>query len=215
MHKLAVILSGCGVYDGSEINEVVLTLLSLEEQGFEYDCFAPDINQFHVINHLNGDVMEEQRNVLIESSRIVRGNCKPLTELDVNAYEGLVIPGGFGVAKNLSDLAVKGAEFEIQSDVLSTCLDFKEAGKPAAYMCIAPVLLSKIYPGINCTIGNEEPFVSIIEQHGGKHTAAAVDEVIVDSANKVVTTPCYMLATKVSEANAGIKNLVKKYSEFF
>lgn len=213
--KVAVLLAGCGYLDGAEVNEVILTLLSLEQHSFEYDCFAPDISQYHVINHVTGEEMPETRNVLVEASRLVRGNCKPISELDTNQYDGLVIPGGFGVAKNLSDLAIVGGDFQIQEDVLRVCLGFKESEKPAAYMCIAPVLLSKLYPGINCTIGNEESFASIIESHGGKHTVASVSDAIVDASNKVVSTPAYMLAESVSDAYAGISCLVAKYSELF
>ncbi|MCY9829409.1 isoprenoid biosynthesis glyoxalase ElbB, partial [Vibrio chagasii] len=139
MSKFAVILSGSGVFDGTEINEAVLTLLSLEENGMQYQCFAPDIEQNHVINHLNGDVVLGSRNVLEESARIVRGNVKPISECDTAFFDGVIVIGGFGVAKNLSSFALKGRDFSMNSDVLSVCSGFKEQYKPAGYMCIAPV----------------------------------------------------------------------------
>jgi enhancing lycopene biosynthesis protein 2 len=213
MSKVAVVLSGCGVYDGAEINEAVLTLLSLEENNIEYQCFAPDIDQHHVINHLTGDETNEKRNVLQEAARIVRGNCKPLTELNAADYDGLVVPGGFGVAKNLSNLAFAGSEFVINEQFMSVCSAFKELGKPAAYMCIAPALLGKIYDNIHCTIGNDKNFATIIEKCSGKHTNTAVDEIVIDESNKVVTTSCYMLAENVSQARSGITKLVAALKE--
>ena len=211
MSKVAVILSGCGVYDGAEINEAVLTLLSLEENAIEYQCFAPDIDQHHVINHLTGEETGETRNVLQEAARIVRGNCKPLSELNADDFDGLLVPGGFGVAKNLSNLAFEGANVTINEQYLAACLAFKETGKPAGYMCIAPALLGKIYGDINCTIGNDADTAAVIEGHGGTHTNAAVDEIVIDQNNKVVTTPCYMLAETISQARSGIVKLVEAF----
>ncbi|BFM08439.1 isoprenoid biosynthesis glyoxalase ElbB [Halioxenophilus aromaticivorans] len=208
MSKLAVILSGCGVYDGAEINEVVCSLLALEENGIAYQCFAPDIDQHHVINHLTGEETGETRNVLQESARIVRGNCQPLSELNAQDFDGLLVPGGFGVAKNLSDLAFKSGDVTINDQFLNACNAFKEAAKPAGYMCIAPALLGKIYGDVNCTIGNDPDTAGVIESHGGSHTNAAVDEIVVDQAHKVVSTPCYMLAENISQAKSGIDKLV-------
>ena len=207
--KIAVILSGCGVYDGAEINEVVLSLLALEENDIDYQCFAPDIDQHHVINHLTGDESSETRNVLQEAARIVRGDCKPVTELNAADYDGLLIPGGFGVAKHLSDLAFKGPSFTINKQFLAACLSFKEAKKPAGYMCIAPTLLSKIYDNIHCTIGNDTDTASVIESNGGTHKNTAVNEITIDEANKVISTPAYMLAENISQAKSGIFKLVE------
>ena len=213
MSKVAVVLSGCGVYDGAEINEAVLTLLSLEENDIKYECFAPDINQHHVVNHLTGNETNETRNVLQEAARIARGKCKPLTELNATNYDGLVVPGGFGVAKNLSNVAFEGSDFIINEEFMNVCSEFKKLDKPAAYMCIAPVLLGKIYDNINCTIGNDKDFSSIIEKSGGTHTDTAVDEIVVDGNNKVVTTSCYMLAENISQARDGIIKLVEALKE--
>ncbi len=73
MKKFAVVLSGCGVYDGAEIQEATLSMLAIAKQGCRYEIFAPDTKQHHVINHITGDEMEESRNVLVEAARIARG----------------------------------------------------------------------------------------------------------------------------------------------
>ena len=212
MAKVAVVLAGCGVYDGAEINEAVLTLLALEQQGASYQCFAPDIEQMHVVNHLTGEVMAgEKRNVLVEAARIARGNIKPITEAQVDAFDALVVPGGFGAAKNLSDFAVKGAAMTVQSDFLKFAQAMHKAGKPVGLICIAPTMAAAICGnGAECTIGNDRDVAGAIEQMGGKHIACPVDKAVVDRKNKLVTTPAYMLAGKVSEAVAGISDCVKQ-----
>ncbi|ODS24785.1 isoprenoid biosynthesis protein ElbB [Candidatus Endobugula sertula] len=215
MCKVAVVLSGCGVYDGAEINETVLTLLSLEENGIQYQCFAPDIEQYHVINHLTGEETNGKRNVLQEASRIVRGNCKPLKELNAADFDGLLVPGGFGVAKNLSNVAFEGSAFTVNNEFLTVCLAFKELKKPAGYMCIAPALLGKIYESIHCTIGNDPNTATIIEKNGGTHHDTAVNEVIIDETNRVVTTSCYMLAENINQARSGIIKLVEALKRMF
>lgn len=209
--KVAIILSGCGVYDGSEINEVVLTILSLELRNVSYQCFAPDIEQYHVIDHLKGRDISECRNVLTESARIVRGNIRNLKECNPDEFDAVIIPGGFGVAKNLSDFAFKGANLEINAGLLSTLKDFKDKSKPAGYMCIAPVLLPSVYgSGVILTIGNDADTISLVHEMGGVHKTANVDEVVIDQTCKVVSTPAYMLAQSVSEAYAGIDKLVEE-----
>ncbi|MBX2808482.1 MAG: isoprenoid biosynthesis glyoxalase ElbB [Cellvibrionaceae bacterium] len=211
--KVAVILSGAGVYDGSEINEAVLSLLFLEEAGIAYQCFAPDSNQHHVINHLTGDEINQTRNVLIESARIVRGKIKPLHLCNMDDYHGLLLPGGFGAAKNLSDFAFAGDNIKIDPQLLAVCRACKDAKKPAAYMCIAPVLLPRIYENIKCSIGNDAEVAQVIERLGGQHQNARVDEIVIDTDNKVVTTPAYMLANNLLEAKSGIQRLVNAFSE--
>ncbi|MBA95063.1 MAG: isoprenoid biosynthesis protein ElbB [Rickettsiales bacterium] len=209
--KVAVILSGCGVYDGAEINEVVLTLLSLEENNAHYQCYAPDINQHHVINHIDGNETKETRNVLQDSARIVRGNIKPLTELSSDNYDALIVPGGFGVAKNLSKFAFDSNAESIEASFLNACLSFKIAKKPAGYMCIAPALLPKIYgDGIQCTIGTDKETAACLTKMGASHKQCHVDNIIVDETHKVITTPAYMLANSLVEAKTGISKLVSK-----
>ncbi len=211
MKKIAVILSGCGVYDGSEIHEAVLTLLALEQNGASYRCFAPNINQHHVINHLSGEVsVDETRNVLVESARIARGDIEDITELYVDEFDALIVPGGFGVAKNLCDFAIKGEQCDINPLILSACQSFVQAEKPAGYMCIAPAMISFIYgKGALATIGKEQGTVESLINMGLSHLDCEVDDIVIDHAHKLVSTPAYMLATSISEAATGINKLVE------
>ena len=207
--KIAVVLSGCGFLDGAEINESVLTLLAIEEANCDYQVYAPNIDQHHVINHFTGEETSESRNVLVESSRIVRGEISPLEALEPDQFDALILPGGYGVAKNLSDLASTGKDVSINRSLLDICLAFCRLKKPAGYICIAPALLPKIYgEGVVCTIGNDEETASIINACGGVHEQTAVEEVIIDAERKVVSTPAYMLANNLVEARTGIKKLV-------
>ena len=212
MSKVAVVLAGCGVYDGAEINEAVLTLLSLEQQGASYQCFAPDIEQMHVINHLSGEPMAgERRNVLVEAARIARGNIKALEALEVEEFDALLVPGGFGAAKNLSNFAVAGAAMEVLPEFLEIARGFHRAGKPIGLICIAPVMTAAICgEGAQCTIGNDADTAAAIEAMGAQHLACPVSEARVDSARKLVTTPAYMLAGSVSEAYGGISECVRE-----
>ena len=209
--KVAVILSGCGVYDGAEIHESVLTLLSIEQNGAVYKCFAPDVNQYHVINHLTGEETSEQRNVLVEAARIARGDIEPLTALRVADFDALIVPGGFGAAKNLSDFAFEGAELRVQVDMMVAVKAFAEAGKPIGLICIAPAMAGRIFgEGVVATIGNDAATAEAMEQTGVTHQACAVDDIVVDETHKLITTPAYMLAKNISEAASGIDKLVKQ-----
>ena len=212
MKKIAVILSGCGVFDGAEIHESVLTLLAIAEQGAGYQCFAPDQEQMHVINHLTGEVIDnESRNVLVESARIARGDIKPLNDLNANEFDALVIPGGFGAAKNLCDFAATGVSCNVSTVVEKTILAFKSNRKPVGFICIAPVMIPKVYgSGAKGTIGTDESTAEAFNLMGGEHQQADVESIVVDIDNNIVSTPAYMLASSILEANAGIKKLVTK-----
>ncbi|MFZ3284594.1 isoprenoid biosynthesis glyoxalase ElbB [Pseudomonas sp.] len=212
--KVAVILSGSGVYDGAEIHESVITLLRLDQRGAQVQCFAPNIAQLHVINHLTGEEMPESRNVLVESARIARGNIKDIREADVDDFDALIVPGGFGAAKNLSNFAVEGAGCSVQPEVLALAEAFAEAGKPVGLMCISPALAAKIYgPGVTCTIGNDTDTATAMNKMGATHEDCAVTDIIEDKARKLVTTPAYMLAQNISEAASGINKLVDRVLE--
>ncbi|OYT96067.1 MAG: isoprenoid biosynthesis protein ElbB [Pseudomonas sp. PGPPP3] len=215
MHKkVAVILSGCGVYDGAEIHESVLTLLRLDQRGAQVQCFAPDIEQHHVLNHLSGEPMNERRNVLVESARIARGAVRDVRELQASEFDALILPGGFGVAKNLSDFASQGAACNVQADVLRAAQSFVAAHKPIGLLCIAPVLAAKIFgAGVHCSIGQDADTAAAIEQMGGVHQTCEVSEICEDPARKLVTTPAYMLAQSISEAASGINKLVDRVLE--
>lgn len=212
--KIAVILSGCGVYDGAEIHESVITLLRLDQRGAQVQCFAPNIAQLHVINHLTGEEMPESRNVLVESARIARGDVKDLREARAEDFDALIVPGGFGSAKNLSNFAVEGAGCTVQPEVLALAEAFAEAGKPVGLICISPALAAKIYgPGVVCTIGTDADTAAAVTKMGGTHEDCAVTDIVEDTARKLVTTPAYMLARNISEAASGINKLVDRVLE--
>ncbi|TMP31589.1 isoprenoid biosynthesis protein ElbB [Pseudoalteromonas rubra] len=214
MKQVAIILSGCGVFDGAEIHESVLTMLHLERLGASYQCFAPDVQQHHVINHLTGEEQDEQRNVRVEAARIARGEVADLATLDASAFDALILPGGFGVAKNLSDFAFKGAESSILETLKASCQAFNQLGKPIAYLCIAPALIGHIHPaGTLATIGNDEATAQAVEALGASHVACGVSEIVVDDNHKVISTPAYMLAGSISEASSGIEKAVQKLLE--
>ncbi|KJH76659.1 MULTISPECIES: isoprenoid biosynthesis glyoxalase ElbB [Pseudomonas] len=212
--KIAVILSGCGVYDGAEVHESVITLLRLDQRGAQVQCFAPNISQLHVINHLTGEEMPESRNVLVESARIARGNIKDIREASVEDFDALIVPGGFGAAKNLSNFAIEGAGCTVQPDVLALTEAFAEAGKPVGLICISPALAAKIYgPGVTCTIGNDADTAAAMNKMGATHAECAVTDIVEDKARKLVSTPAYMLAQSISEAASGINKLVDRVLE--
>ncbi|WP_434673092.1 isoprenoid biosynthesis glyoxalase ElbB [Pseudomonas sp. R1-15] len=212
--KVAVILSGCGVYDGAEIHESVITLLRLDQRGAQVQCFAPNIAQLHVINHLTGEEMPESRNVLVESARIARGKVKDLREARAEDFDALIVPGGFGSAKNLSNFAVEGAGCSVQPQVLALTEAFAEAGKPVGLICISPALAAKIYgPGVTCTIGTDADTAAAVTKMGGTHEECLVTDIVEDTARKLVSTPAYMLAQNISEAASGINKLVDRVLE--
>lgn len=215
MHKkVAVILSGCGVYDGAEIYESVITLLRLDQRGVDVQCFAPNISQHHVINHLTGEEMPETRNVLVEAARIVRGDIKDIREANAEDFDALIVPGGFGAAKNLSDFAVNGAQLTVQPDVLALAQAFAAANKPVGLICIAPSMAAKIFgPGVVCTIGNDADTAAALTSMGAQHEECAVDDIVEDSQYKLITTPAYMRAQSISEAASGINKLVDRVLE--
>ncbi|QJW53572.1 Glyoxalase ElbB [Serratia plymuthica] len=211
MKNVGVVLSGCGVYDGAEIHEAVLTLLALDRAGAQAVCFAPDKSQLHVINHLTGDEMQEERNVLVESARIARGKIRPLSQADAGQLDALIVPGGFGAAKNLSSFASEGAECWIDKDLAKLTQQMYKANKPIGFMCIAPALLPKLLDQqVRLTIGNDPDLGEVIDAMGGEPVICPVDDIVVDIENKVVTTPAYMLAKSIGEAADGIDKLVSR-----
>jgi enhancing lycopene biosynthesis protein 2 len=207
--KFAVVLAGCGVYDGAEIHEATLTMLAIMRQGAEYQCFAPDIKQHHVINHISGDEMNETRNVLIESARIARGDIKPLSEFDGNDFDALIFPGGFGAAKNLSTVAFKGPDAEINSDVEKAVMQMVDLKKPIGALCISPAFIAKILMDVNVTIGNDKGTIEAIEAMGATHVETDHGDVVFDESKLVFTTPCYMLDATILDIDDGANNIVK------
>lgn len=206
--NILVILSGSGVYDGSEIHEAVIALLALASAGASVTCSAPNKNQLHVINHATGDVMDETRNVLVEAARISRGNILDLSTVDQGDYDGVFLPGGFGAAKNLCTFAVEGADCSIDADVKRVLKDFHNAGKPIGAVCIAPAVVVKALGGVTVTIGQDEGTAAALSAMGGTHAPQAVTECHVDAANKVVTAPAYMLEAPIDKVAVGIQAAV-------
>ena len=208
--KVGVLLSGCGVFDGTEIHEAVLTILALDRAGSEIICMAPNEEQFHVINHLTQKETDEKRNVLVESARIARGEIKDLKEVNASDLDALIIPGGFGAAKNLSDFAIKGADASVYPEVKRILEEMVSADKPIGAICIAPATLVKALADKNpeVTIGSDQDTASAIEAMGGRHITCAVDMIHVDEKNRIVTTPAYMVGPGIKEVAVGIEKLV-------
>ncbi len=213
MKTIAVILSGCGVYDGAEIHETTLSLLSIAKNGCTYRIFAPDIDQHHVVNHITGEEMNESRNVLIESARIARGAIAPLSEFVAADFDGLLLPGGFGAAKNLSDWAFKGPGASINQEVSDAINCMADMKKPIAALCISPVIIAKVLGDVELTIGQDEGTAQGVEAVGAKHVNTNHGEVIIDKKHKVVTTPCYMLDANIVQIAEGAENVVKAMIE--
>lgn len=211
--KVAVILAGSGVYDGSEIHEATMTLYAIAKNGGTYEIFAPNIDQHHVVNHISGEEMNEKRNVLIESARIARGAISDLKDLKVNDYSALIIPGGFGVAKNLSDFAFKGADTEILQDFEDVILEFVKQSKPIGALCISPAIIAKILKGSEVTIGQDSGTIEAIEALGATHKTTNHGEVVIDKGYKLATTPCYMLDANIVQISDGAQNVVKAVFE--
>ena len=209
MSKIGIVLSGCGVNDGSEIHESVITMLELDKAGAEMIVMAPNIDQLHVINHATGEEMDDSRNVLIESARISRGKIEDIAGITSKDLDALIFPGGFGVAKNLSDYAMAGVECSVNPDVLRLSREVHNDGKPIGVICIAPTIMAKILAGdTELTIGFDEQIASDIDVMGAKHILCPVDEIIVDKEKKIVSTPAYMEANSIKEAACGIEKLV-------
>ena len=217
MAKIGVCLSGCGVNDGAEIHESVITALALDRAGAEILYTAPDVEQTKVVNHLTGDEMNESRNVLVESARIARGEITDIAKLTSDDMDALLFPGGFGAALNLCDFALKGADCDIHPEVNRIIQEMLAVNKPLGFICIAPALFARAVKNadktIEITIGNDQATVDQIEKMGSQHKICAVENFIVDEENKIVSTPAYMLAGNISEAASGIEKLVHKIME--
>ena len=215
MPKVGVVLSGCGVNDGAEINESVITMLALDCAGAEMVLMAPNIDQLHVINHATGEEIEgESRNVLVESARIARGEIKDIVDVTSEDIDALIFPGGFGVAKNLCDYAMAGADCSVNPDVFRLVSEVHSAEKPIGVICISPAMMGKVMEKmgekVSLTIGNDEQTANDLTTMGAKHVTCPVQEIVVDKDKKVVSTPAYMLAGRISEAADGIEKLVKE-----
>jgi enhancing lycopene biosynthesis protein 2 len=209
--KIGVVLSGCGVYDGAEIHESVITLLALDRLGAEVVICAPDREQLHVVNHLTGEVDEgASRNVLAESARIARGEIRDVAEVSADELDGLMLPGGFGAAKNLCTFAVAGPDCEVDQGVAELVRAVHGQGKPVAAVCIAPALIAKVLgdKGPELTIGTDADTAAALNSMGAAHVECPVREFVVDRDRKLISSPAYMLAGNISEAAEGIEKAV-------
>jgi len=211
--RIGVLLSGCGYLDGAEIHEATLTLYFLDKAGAEIIPMAPHKPQADVVNHQQGEPTGETRNVLTEAARISRGNMKDVAQVSVDDLDALIIPGGFGAAKNLCTFAKDGPDCDVDPGVEKLVRGMHTANKPIGALCIAPTLIAKLLGPdhhVEVTIGNDEGTAKAIESLGAKHTNKAVEEIVVDDGNKVVSTPCYMLGPGPAAVGAGIEKLVDK-----
>lgn len=208
--KVAVILSGIGVLDGSEVTETISALIAIEKYGATYQAFAPNLPQKKTMNYCSGTALTEQRSILLESARLVRGNCLDLKKLSVDDYDAVLLPGGFGAVMHLSDFEEKKSECTILPELENCLLSFKEQKKPAGFMCISPVIAARVYAApLRCTIGSDPVIAAEITRMGATHVPCAVDEVVADPECKVVSTPAYMLASSMFEVFVGVDKLVK------
>lgn len=214
MSRVAVCLSGCGVMDGSEIHEAVLTLLALDQAGARIVCCAPDVDQMHVVDHTNRTpVQSERRNVLKESARIARGDISDLAGVRAADIDALIFPGGFGAAKNLCTFAVDGAACRVNPQVERLVGEMLDARKPIGAICIAPGIIAAVlgktaHPLL--TIGHDEGTAGNIEACGARHEGCAVREFVIDRKNRIVSTPAYMLGPSIAHVAEGIEKCVRE-----
>eukprot|EP00045_Choanoeca_perplexa_P002435 m.24485 g.24485 ORF g.24485 m.24485 type:complete len:246 (+) comp11517_c0_seq1:25-762(+) len=217
-NHFAVILSGSGVYDGSEVHEASAALVALSRQNATYQVYSPDKPQMHVIDHTNGEEMEPSRNVMVEAARIARGNIKPLSDLQEGDHAGIILPGGFGAAKNLSNFAVAGKDMAVDETVEAVLKQFHAAKKPIGLCCIAPVLAAKVFPGCQVTVGSattsaEWPYAdtaAAIDAMGSKHVETTLDEIHVDDTFNVVTAPAFMCESAVHRVHDNVAMMVNE-----
>lgn len=216
MKKIAVLLAGSGHKDGSEIHEAAYTILSLSQQKVEICFVAPNQKQFNVVNHINDEQLAEERNILTESARIARGQIKSIDAVEADDFDALIMPGGFGAAKNLCNFAFKGSQGKFLPEVENFVTDFNKQNKPIGAICIAPAIITLLFGklGVNVTIGNDEGTANEIEKTGAKHVCKNVDEILVDEKLKIVTTPAFMYGNATfAEVFTGVNKLVKKVIE--
>ena len=207
---MAVILSGCGNKDGTELHESILILLYLDQLKIPVQCLAPNVTQKQVVNHLTGEVTNEIRNALVESARIARGNVENIAQVDPEDYCGMIFPGGCGAGTNLSSFLLDGINYHVQKNVIQFAQSIARAKKPAGFICLSPSLIPAIYGNkVNMTLGQDPIYVEQMQQLGCQHTACAPTDVVVDLEYKVVSTAAYMSACSIAEVALGIEKLVQ------
>ena len=209
--KFAIVLSGCGRADGSEIHEATCAMLAIDCLGSTYQCFAPNIKQAAVVNHLTGEKTDEERNVLVESARLARGNILDLKDYNPDDFDAIVFPGGLGAVINWCDFSVSGVSCDVDDGIRKAILESNKKGVVIGAMCIAPVVIAKVLgsKGVHVTIGHDKGVAQAIERTGAVHEQKGVVDVCVDELRKVVTTPAYMLASSIKEVCEGADNMIK------
>lgn len=212
--RFAIILSGCGQFDGSETHETILTLLSLTQKEIAWDAFAPNIKQHEVINHITLKPESESRDVMKEAARLTRGNIKPITDAKIEDYDAIIFPGGFGAVTNLCNWAEKGKDYTFQSDVKNFIDKAVTAKKPMGFICIAPIMIPKIYANAKLTIGNDKAIAAQISELGSEHIDCEAIDIVIDHTHKVVSTPANMVAKNMAEVYDGIYKLVQALELF-
>jgi enhancing lycopene biosynthesis protein 2 len=210
MSNVLVILSGCGVFDGAEIHESVSALLHLDRHEAAVTIAAPDCVQGQVINHLNSQPMQEKRNVRVEAARIARGPVEDLADVKGDAFDAVILPGGFGAAMNLCSFATHGAGCEVHDEVARVLREAHEAGRPIGFICISPSIAARLFPGATLTIGTDRDTAAALESMGAHHQERPTEEICVDGGNRIVTTPAYMTAQRIGQVYAGIGKLVDR-----
>jgi len=208
--RFAIILAGCGNKDGAEIHESVLTLLSIDRAGHQYQCFAPDVPQGRVLNFLTNQEMPQKRNVLLEAARIARSKIKPLSDFREGDFDILVMPGGNGVAYNLCTFGVDGDRMTVLPQVEMCVRAMHRAGKPIGALCISPVIIAKVFKEVTVTFGKDEKINAMFQKLGAKTVNTDARSIVIDHKNKIVTTPCYMLDARISEVSEGIDKLIQQ-----
>jgi enhancing lycopene biosynthesis protein 2 len=223
--NIGVLLSGNGVYDGAEIQEAVLTLLAIDEMGWNAVCISVDKPQHHVINHLTGEVMDESRNMLVEAARIARGQVIRIDEISPADIDALIIPGGFGSAKNFTSWAFDGPAGTILPEVKLLLVNLVNVGKPIVALCVSPVVIAKAFEGstIHPTLSlgsSSEPspydiygFNAGLEQTGAVTEERTIREVLIDPVNRIICAPCYMMNARITEIYANINQAMMALNE--
>ena len=208
--KIGVVLAGCGYLDGAEIHEATLTLLALDRLGADVVAIAPDKDQAHIVDHQRGEPVDGTRNVLAEAARIARGNVTALSAVKHEELDALILPGGFGAAKNLCTFAFDGANMKVDEDLSELIRNINGAGKPLGFICIAPVIGAKVLgeAGPKLTIGNDADTAAAMTGFGAEHVDCAVDDIVIDEKLKVVSTPAYMIGPSIAHVAKGIDKLV-------
>jgi len=209
MKRVAVLLSGCGNMDGSEIHESVSALIALDSSGWDIVYTAPDIPQKRTVLYTDGK-RSESRNSLQEAARIARGRIRPLTPELADEVDAVVIPGGLGAAMTLCDFAEKGSGCTADPGVAKFIERAHGAGKPIAAMCIAPVLVARCIPGATVTTGTDPKTAKLIEEMGCHHVECSTEEAVTDTEFRIVTTPAYMKAKGPAQVYRGAVRMVEE-----